>query len=104
MNDLTVDKDALFVNMVLSAWHTYTKRVTEFIDKTSDEGLLKQVAPGRKRVYYLVGHVTVVNDRMLHLLGFEKAYYGDLDEMFLSTLDHKGLIGSAHEVARVILN
>src|SRR5438270_2564455 len=100
MNDLTIDKDALFVNMVLSAWHTYTKRVTEFIDKISDEGLLKQVAPGRNRVYYLIGHLTVVNDRMLPLLSFDKAYYSNLEEMFLSNPDNKELVGPTPEVLR----
>lgn len=100
MNTTSIDKDALFVSMVLNAWDTYTKRVTDLIDKFSDQGLLKQVAPGRNRVYYLIGHLTVVNDRMLPLLGIGETAYPDLEEMFLTNPDNKELTGPTPEVLR----
>ena len=100
MNATSVDKDTLFVSMVLNAWDTYAKRVTDFLDKVSDQGLLTQVAPDRNRVYYLIGHLTVVNDRMLPLLGIGDTHYGEQEAMFLTNPDNKELIGPTPEVLR----
>ena len=100
MNATSIDKDTLFVSMVLSAWDTYTKRVTDFLDKISDQGLLTQVAPDRNRIYYLIGHLTVVNDRMLPLLGLEDAHYPEMEAMFLTNPDNKEITGPTPDVLR----
>ena len=100
MNATSVDKDSLFVSMVISAWDTYAKRVTDFLDKISDQGLLTQVAPDRNRVYYLIGHLIVVHDRMLPLLGLGNVQYPELEPMFLTNPDNKELTGPTPEVLR----
>lgn len=100
MNTTSVDKDSLFVSMVLNAWDTYTKRVSDFLDKISDQGLLTQVAPDRNRVYYLIGHLTMVNDRMLPLLGLGDTHYSEHEPMFLTNPDNKDLIGPTPDILR----
>lgn len=100
MDATSIDKDTLFVSMVLSAWDTYAKRVTDYLDKISDQGLLQQVAPDRNRIYYLIGHLTVVNDRMLPLLGLGNVHYAEQESMFLTNPDNKELIGPTPEVLR----
>ena len=100
MNATSIDKDNLFVSMVLNAWDTYSKRVTDYLDKISDQGLLQEVAPEKNRIYYLIGHLTVVNDRMLPLLGIGEAQYPELEHMFLTNPDNKDLVGPTPEVLR----
>ena len=53
----------------------------------SQEELLQEVAPGRNRVIYLLGHLVAVNDRLLPLLGLGERLYPELDEAFLTNPD-----------------
>jgi hypothetical protein len=62
-------------------------RVDAGIAKLSDEDLQRQVAPGRNRLMYLVGHLTVTNDRMFPLLGLGERLHPELDEAYLANPD-----------------
>jgi hypothetical protein len=75
------------VKIVLDAWNSRIKEANTIIDSFSDEQLQKEVAPGRNRGVYLLGHLTAVHDRMLPLLDFEKQVYPQLNEPFLSKAD-----------------
>jgi len=79
--------DALSVRLALNSW----KQVIGQIDKTlaalSDEDLQREVAPGRNRLYYLLGHLTAVHDRLFPLLRLGERLHADLDEPFLSQPD-----------------
>ena len=73
-------QEEVFIRMVLDAWHVHVKRTDELIDSLSDEDLLKEIAPGRNRGIYLLGHLAAVHDKMLPILGFgdqvnAKAYH-----------------------------
>ncbi len=62
-------------------------RVDAGIAKLSDEDLQRQVAPGRNRLMYLVGHLTVTNDRMFPMLGLGDRLHPELDEAYLANPD-----------------
>ncbi len=47
----------------------------------------KQVAPGRNRLFYLVGHLTAVHDRMFPLLGVGERLHPELDETYITNPD-----------------
>ena len=79
--------DNLFIKMVLDNWSTYVKRTSDLFNELSDEQLHAQVAPGRNRGVYLLGHLTSVHDRMLPLLGFEKQRFPELEETFVTNPD-----------------
>jgi hypothetical protein len=53
----------------------------------SDDELQQEVAPGRNRVFYLLGHLTAVHDRMFPLLGLGERLYEQLDPPFLTGPD-----------------
>ncbi|HEY4147355.1 MAG TPA: DinB family protein [Chitinophagaceae bacterium] len=77
----------LFIRMSLQSWEVSLKRAVDLFNGFSDEELYTEIAPGRNRVIYLLGHLTAVHDRMLPLLGLGERLYPQLDEPFLSQPD-----------------
>jgi hypothetical protein len=77
----------LSVKSVLDAWHSRIEAANKLFDSLSDEDLQKEVAPGRNRGLYLLGHLALVHDKMLPLLNFEAQLYPHLDEAFLAKSD-----------------
>lgn len=75
-------KGELAVKMVLDNWNKQINATNKIFDELSDEQLMKEVAPGRNRGVYLLGHLAAVNDKMLPLLNFGEAKYPKLYEDF----------------------
>jgi hypothetical protein len=73
--------------MVLDAWNTQIKQADELFNSLSDEQLKQEVAPGRNRGVYLLGHLTAVHDRILPLLGLGDQRYPDLYKTFVENPD-----------------
>ena len=76
-----------FIKMVLDAWHTQVKQTDDVFNSLTDEQLLKEIAPGKNRGIYLLGHLTAVHDRMLPLLGFGDQRYPNLYKTFVERAD-----------------
>lgn len=79
--------DQLFVKMALDAWNAEIKAANALFAKLSDEQLMREVAPGRNRGIYLLGHLTTVHDRMLPLLRFQEMLYPELESPFHDSPD-----------------
>jgi hypothetical protein len=62
----------LLIKMVLDAWHSKVGQFDKLLSELSDDELLKEVAPGRNRGIYLLGHLTALADSIFFLLGYEK--------------------------------
>jgi hypothetical protein len=77
----------LFVKMALHAWDVHTKRTMAAFNGLSDEELYLEIAPGKNRVIYLLGHLTAVHDMMQPLLGLGNRLYPQLDEAFITHSD-----------------
>jgi len=75
------------IKMVTDSWRKQLVATNKIFDNLSDEELMQEVAPGRNRAIYLLGHLTAVHDRMLPLLRFEEAKYPELDRVFLESPD-----------------
>jgi len=56
-------------------------RFNEVISQLSDEDLKQEIAPGRNRALYIVGHVAATNNRLFPLLGIGQRRYRDLDSV-----------------------
>ncbi len=80
---------ALVIKSALDNWNIQIGRVNKLLDELTDEQLLKEVAPGRNRGIYLLGHLTTVHDKMLPLLNFEKQMFPQLENIFLDSPDKK---------------
>jgi hypothetical protein len=82
-----MDHKALSVKMALSSWQTNIDRCTRLINDLSDDQLLKEIAPGKNRGIYLVGHLAAVHDAMPEILGFGKRANPGLQTVFLEAPD-----------------
>ena len=71
----------------LNSWKQVIGRLDQNLAALSDEQLQKQVAPGRNRLFYLLGHLTAVHDRMFPLLGLGERLYPELDEPYITKPD-----------------
>ena len=74
MNDL----QGLYVRMAVDAWNSELKATNALLDKLSDEQLMREIAPGRNRGIYLLGHLTAVHDQVLPLLRFQETIFPEL--------------------------
>jgi hypothetical protein len=71
----------------LHSWKLVIGRFNDFVAPLSDEQLQRQVAPGRNRLVYLVGHLTATNDRLFPMLGLGQRLYPEFDEPYLANPD-----------------
>jgi hypothetical protein len=72
---------------VLNLWKLVIGRFDKTLSELSDEQLQRQVAPGRNRVFYLLGHLTATHDRMLPLLGLGDRLHPELDDTYITNPD-----------------
>ena len=79
--------ETIFIKMVLDAWSTHIKRADELFNSLSDEQLMKEIAPGRNRGIYLLGHLAAVHDRILPLLELGNPLYPELWDPFVERPD-----------------
>lgn len=79
----------IFVQMALKSWNIQIDRANKFLDSLNDEELLKEIAPNRNRVIYLLGHLVAIHDGMISLFGLGERQYAQLDEPFVMHPDNK---------------
>jgi len=71
----------------IASWKQVTDRLEKTLTAFSEADLQRQVAPGRNRIYYLIGHLAAVSDRMLPLLFLGDRLYPEFDDPFLTQPD-----------------
>lgn len=71
----------------LSSWKLVIGRFDQNLAALSEEQLQKQVAPGKNRLFYLVGHLTAVHDRLFPMLGLGGRLHPELDESYIKNPD-----------------
>jgi hypothetical protein len=79
--------DEKFAGTTIAQWKLAINRLDQLISALSDDQLQKEVSPGRNRVYYIVGHLTAVHDRMLPMLLLGQRLHPEMDEPFLTQPD-----------------
>jgi hypothetical protein len=78
MNELSI-----IIQITKSNWIIQNNKLLELVNGLSDEDLQKETAPNRNTGYYLLGHLIVVHDRMLPLLGLGERIFPELSKPFL---------------------
>src|ERR1700738_390144 len=79
--------DEILSITVLNSWKLVISRFDKTIGDLTDEQLQQQVAPGRNRVFYLLGHLTAMHDRMFPLLGLGDRPHPEFDEPYIANPD-----------------
>lgn len=74
-------------NAAVNSWKLVVGRFDSAITALTDEQLQKQVAPGKNRLLYLVGHLTAVHDRLFSLLAVGERLHPELDEIYITNPD-----------------
>lgn len=73
---------ALTIKMVLDRWNGSVVSAGKIINEINDERFMNEVAPGKNRGIYLLGHLIAVHDDMLVLLGLGERQYPELQGTF----------------------
>lgn len=75
------------IKMVLDRWNGSILNLNKHLNELSDEQLQKEIAPGKNRGIYLLGHLVAVHDDMLILLGMGDKLFPELNEPFIKQAD-----------------
>jgi len=75
------------ITQVLKAWEAYNQAITDIFAKYSDDYYLNEVAPGRNRAVYLLGHLIAMNDILFPMLGLGDQLYPELESIFVTNPD-----------------
>ena len=76
-----------FIKMIFDRWNASVKNFDTLLNSLTDETLQKEIAPGKNRGIYLLGHLIAVHDDMLILLDLGEKLYPELNEPFLKSPD-----------------
>jgi hypothetical protein len=77
----------LMIQSVLSNWRLTITRLSTLFGGLSPAEFFEEVAPGRNRIVYFLGHLTAVHDSTLEVLGFGTRSHPELDEFFIKKPD-----------------
>ena len=80
----------LFIQMGLDAWNIHISRFNQLLETLSEEQLQLQIAPGKNRGVYLLGHLAAIHDKMLPLLGQGEQLFPEIYEQFVNEADSPG--------------
>ena len=78
----------VILKMIFDRWNASLGNFDTLLNGLSDEQLQKEVAPGKNRGVYLLGHMIAVHDDMLILLGMGEKLYPELHEPFVKSPDN----------------
>ncbi len=92
--------DDVLIQTAISSWEEVTKRVGTLCLSCSVEQLLVEVGPGKKRISYLWGHLTSVNDAMFSVLRLGERLHPELDAVFIAQPDRSVPLPTSTEIAR----
>lgn len=73
--------------IIFDRWYASIKNCDTLLSALTDETLQKEIAPGKNRGIYLLGHLIAVHDDMLILLGMGEKLYPELNEPFIKLAD-----------------
>lgn len=77
----------LMLKLIFDRWYGAIKNCDTLIHALSDEQLQKEIAPGKNRGIYLLGHLIAVHDDMLILLNLGDKLYPALHQPFIASPD-----------------
>ena len=73
--------------MVIDRWNGSIVNFNKHLNGITDEQLQKEIAPGKNRGVYVLGHLIAVHDDMLRLLEMGEKMFPELNEPFIKLPD-----------------
>jgi len=93
-----MNQTQVMVKMILDRWQSLNKEFNTALDAMSDEQLQKEIAPGKNRGIWLLGHMVVVHDDMLPILDFGDKIFPAINQAFKAADRSVAEIPSASEL------
>ncbi|MCR8560310.1 DinB family protein [Mucilaginibacter sp. BJC16-A38] len=75
--------EKMIIDQCVKTWEQRVAQASKLIDSLSEWAMDKEVAPGRNKVVYVIGHLLVVHDKLVEGMEFGERSYADLDPLFL---------------------
>ena len=88
------------MKVAINSWKLVVERLDKTFSRFSENQFSKEVAPGKNRLVYLLGHLTAINDAMFPILGFGPRLHPELDAMFVSMPDKSTQLPAPHELKK----
>jgi DinB superfamily len=82
-----MNTNQVIIKMMLDRWNGAIKYFDTVLNEITDEQLQKEIAPGKNRGIYLLGHLIAVHDDMLVLLDMGDKLFPELSEPFIKSPD-----------------
>lgn len=82
-----MEQNQVMVKMLTDRWFALIKNFNNTFNALNDEDLQREIAPGRNRGIYLLGHMVAVHDDMLRLLDWGNRQYPELFKIFVESPD-----------------
>lgn len=75
------------VKIIFDRWNGSINNFDTILESVTDEQLQEEIAPGKNRGIYILGHLVAVHDDMIRLLDFGEKLYPELYEPFIKSPD-----------------
>jgi len=75
------------IHQVINFWADRNKAITLFFNKYDEAVYYEEVAPGRSRAVYLLGHLIAISDALLPMFDLGERLYPELDGIFVTAAD-----------------
>ena len=75
------------IKMLFDRWNGSISNFDTLLKSLTDETMEREIAPGKNRGIYVLGHMIAVHDDMLILLDLGDKLYPELNEPFLKMAD-----------------
>lgn len=75
------------LKMIFDRWYASLLNFDKSLNALSDQQLLNEIAPGKNRGIYILGHLIAVHDDMIKLLDMDNKMYPDLNHIFIKNPD-----------------
>jgi hypothetical protein len=75
-------QENLIIDQCIKAWEQRITQATKLIDALSEWAMDTEIAPGRNKVAYVIGHLLVVHDKLIEGMELGDRRHADLDKLF----------------------
>jgi uncharacterized damage-inducible protein DinB len=82
-----MNSDRTMLKMIFDRWDGAIKDCDTLVSSLTDDQLQKEIAPGKNRGVYLLGHLIAVHDDMLRLLDMGEKQYPEMHKTFITSPD-----------------
>lgn len=82
-----MNSNEIFLKMTFDRWNGSLKNCDTLLNSLTDEQLEKEIAPGKNRGTYLLGHLIAVHDDMIILLGIGEKLYPEMHQTYIALPD-----------------